>query len=164
MRAVRFLILMVLAFGIASCGHNKFKAYNGPSVTQIQVYKSRRIMYLMHDHTLLASYRIYLGANPTGAKQFEGDGKTPEGLYYIDRRNPQSSFHLSLGISYPNDKDKAAAEAAGESPGGDIFIHGESGRATKQSDWTAGCIAVSNKDIEDVYAMVRDGTPIFLMP
>ena len=164
MRAVRFLIMMVLAVAIASCGHTKFKVYNGPEVTQIQVYKSRRIMYLIHDHTVLATYKISLGENPTGAKHAEGDGKTPEGLYYINRRNPQSSFYLSLGISYPNEQDKADADAAGEKPGGDIFIHGQAGGTTENSDWTAGCVAVSNKDMEDVYAMIRTGTPIFLMP
>jgi len=111
----------------------------------------------------LRTYPVGLGFAPTGHKQFEGDGRTPEGSYLIDRRNPESLFHLSIGISYPNEADKTFAAAQGKSPGSDIFIHGGPRPGidpTNVRDWTAGCIAVTDSQIEEIYAMVRDGTPI----
>jgi murein L,D-transpeptidase YafK len=151
--------------GLAGCG-SKFKTYDGPEVTRVIVDKGERKMYLLHHEEVLKSYRIDLGFAPDGHKQFEGDGRTPEGEYIIDRRNPNSAFHLSLGISYPNEFDVARALAAGKSPGGDIFIHGRPNKKRwgHGPDWTAGCIAVPNGAIEDIYAMVRDGTPITLKP
>ena len=152
---------------LGACAQSKFKRYDGPEVTFIVVNKDARRMYLLHNESILKAYNIDLGFEPTGDKQFEGDGKTPEGLYFIDRRNPNSKFHLSLGISYPNAADIAEARKLGKSPGGDIFIHGEQrlfGRGNGEDDWTWGCIAVSNREMEDVYAMVRDGTPIKINP
>ena len=106
-------------------------------------------MYLFHGDKVLETYRIDLGFAPRGEKMVEGDGKTPEGLYKINRRNPNSKFHLSLGISYPNAKDKAQAAALGKSPGGDIFIHGARRKTSPIGpDWTAGCISVENHEIE----------------
>ena len=106
-----------------------------------------------------------MGFAPNGAKQIRDDGKTPEGAYYINRKNPKSSFHLSLGISYPNPQDVAEARAFGLEPGGDIFIHGASGRLGKRgTDWTYGCIAVTNQEIEEIYAMVSKGTQVDLNP
>ena len=108
---------------------------------------------------------IDLGFAPAGHKQVEGDGKTPEGTYLIDRRNPNSDFHLSIGISYPNARDIARAMAAGQDPGGDIFIHGQPNKSRGEGpDWTAGCISVTNREMEDIYAMVTDGTPITIRP
>jgi murein L,D-transpeptidase YafK len=92
----------------------------------------------------------------------EGDGRTPEGAYMIDRRNPNSSYHLSVGISYPNAEDLARAKAMGVPPGGNIFIHGTPLEKNRTMDWTAGCIAVTNEEMEDIYAMVREGTPILI--
>lgn len=164
---IRLGMLVVLAVGLASCAPSKFRSYNGPEVTRIEVHKAARKMYLLHHDKVLKSYDIGLGANPEGHKQFEGDSKTPEGLYYIDRRNPNSNFHLSLGISYPNPQDRAFAQAQGKSPGGDIFIHGRAGKHTlrgRGQDWTDGCIAVTDREIEDIYAMVRIGTPIAIYP
>ena len=153
------------ALALAGCS-SKFKSYNGPEVTRVVVYKNRRKMYLLHHDDVLESYKIGLGFAPRGHKQFEGDGKTPEGTYIIDRRNPNSDFHLSLGISYPNKADVEYALSQGKKPGGDIFIHGrrESKRDRRGSDWTAGCIWVNNRQIETIYAMVRDGTPIDIHP
>jgi murein L,D-transpeptidase YafK len=120
-------------------------------------------MHLLHNDSILESYDIQLGFAPVGHKQFEGDGKTPEGVYRVDRRNPESRFHLSLGISYPNVNDVAAAAAMGKSPGGDIFIHGQENRSKPRShDWTWGCIAVKNEEMERIYAMVRTGTLVAL--
>jgi murein L,D-transpeptidase YafK len=163
MRAVRIVLLLALAFGLSACG-SKFKTYRGPAVTQIVVDKSDRRMWLIHETEVLKAYDVDLGRAPAGHKQFEGDGKTPEGAYFINRRNPNSDFHLSIGISYPNDADRAFAEAAGKPPGGDIFIHGYSRYKGRNGDWTEGCIAVTNRQMEDIYAMVRDGTPIFIRP
>ncbi len=157
------MLLMLVAFGLSACG-DKFRTYNGPAVTSIQIHKADRRMYLLHNAEVLRAFDIELGGNPVGHKQFEGDRKTPEGAYYIDRRNPNSDFHLSLGISYPNSADRAFAEAAGRSPGGDIFIHGTTRKARGKDDWTAGCIAVRNREMEDVYAMVRTRTPVFILP
>jgi murein L,D-transpeptidase YafK len=141
----------------------KFRSYNGPAVTRLRLFKARRLLALEGAEGILRAYPIGLGFVPVGHKQFEGDGRTPEGTYVIDRRNPDSKFHLSIGISYPNEADIAYAAAQGREPGGDIFIHGGPGRGidpTDVRDWTAGCIAVSDRQIEEVYAMVHDGTPI----
>lgn len=155
---------LAVLLALAACGHNKFRRYNGPEVTQIQVYKSQRVMLLLHDDKILKSYKIALGSDPVGPKRVEGDGKTPEGLYYIDGRNPNSAFHLSLRISYPDPDDVKAAKALHQKPGGDIFIHGIGAGDNETVDWTNGCIAVSDRQMEDVYAMVKTGTPIFIMP
>jgi len=113
---------------------------------------------------LLKSYNFELGFEPTGHKVFEGDGRTPEGAYRINRANPDSQFHLSLGISYPNASDRAYARRMGRSPGGDIFIHGTPKYLSEKRDWTVGCIAVTNAEMEEIYSMVNVGTKIFIYP
>lgn len=157
----RTALLGGLALGLAGCA-SKFRTYDGPEVTRLQMFKGDRNLFLFNHTSVLKAYRIDLGFAPEGPKQFEGDGKTPEGAYTVDRRNPDSLFHLSIGISYPNEADIAFAAAQGREPGGDIFIHGgpRPGIDAIKPDWTAGCIAVSDREIEDIYAMVRDGTPI----
>ena len=161
----RILLILTIALGLSSCGRTtKFLAYEGPEITSIVVNKGARRMYLMHDTNVMRSYDIRMGFAPEGHKQFEGDGKTPEGTYVINRRNPNSAYHLSLGISYPNAQDRAYAASQGRSPGGEIFIHGTPPIADSSIDWTAGCIAVSNAEIEEIYAMVPNGTPIFIYP
>ncbi|SIS67095.1 L,D-transpeptidase family protein [Phaeovulum vinaykumarii] len=143
----------------------RFLRYDGPPITQVQVFKGKRRMYLFSGDKLVKSYKIALGGNPVGPKRFEGDGRTPEGVYVIDRLNPSSAYHLSLGISYPNAEDRAHAAAQGRRPGGDIFIHGRAGKNRGRGrDWTAGCIAVKDHEIEEIFSMVRVGTPIFLFP
>ena len=107
---LRAVVILVLAFGLSACS-SKFRSYNGPEVTSVQVHKTDRKMYLLHHERVLKSYDIALGFAPAGHKQFEGDGKTPEGAYFISHKNPDSNFHLSLGISYPNEADIAFAEA-----------------------------------------------------
>lgn len=147
---------------VAGCAQ-KFIRYDGPEVTKLEVHKTARILRVFHNTTLLKQYDVDLGFDALGPKQFEGDGKTPEGRYFIDRRNPNSSFYLSLGISYPNEKDIEFAESQGKSPGGDIFIHGLPNLKTpKGPDWTAGCIAVKNREMRQLYAMVKEGTIIDL--
>ena len=117
----------------------------------------------------LKSYRIALGGQPIGPKQQEGDMKTPEGLYTIDYRNPHSDYHLSLHISYPGPEDVRRTDAQGVSPGGDIMIHGlPNGMRwlgmSHRKDWTAGCIAVTDEEIEELWRIIPDGTPIEIRP
>jgi murein L,D-transpeptidase YafK len=152
----------LLALGACGRQPSKFRSYRGPAVTSVVALKGQRQLLLLNGQTALRSYAMQLGANPVGTKVMEGDGRTPEGPYWIDRRNPNSAYHLSVGISYPNEADLARAEAMGVRPGGDIFIHGTPREMARRPDWTAGCIAVTNDEVEEIYAMVRDGTPIFL--
>lgn len=165
MRPLLIATLMLAAVAVSGCS-SKFKTYRGPEVTRVVVLKDQRRMHLFHNDKVLTSYDFDLGFAPVGDKKIEGDGKTPEGHYFIDRRNPNSEFHLSIGISYPNAADRAEAAAMGKSPGGDIFIHGRpNGFSGKlDPDWTAGCISVTNKEMEMIYAMVQDGTPISIFP
>lgn len=161
MMRVISLVLMVLSLSFVAGCSSKFKTYNGPEVTHVLVEKTARRMHLFSGPDVLKSYQINLGFAPDGHKEIEGDGRTPEGRYLIDRRNPNSEFHLSIGISYPNEQDVARARALGKSPGGDIFIHGRPKKYRNgKPDWTAGCIAVKDREMEDIYAMVKDGTPI----
>lgn len=158
-------VLAVLVIGLALLtGCSRFIEYNGPEVTLVEVNKSSREMILWHHNEVLEVFEVELGFAPEGHKSEEGDGRTPEGDYIIDRRNPNSAYYLSIGISYPNEEDIAAAEEAGVSPGGDIFIHGTPRPFRRVDDWTAGCIAVTNAEMRRIYAMVEDGTPIRLNP
>ena len=131
-------------------------------VDGVIVWKSARTLALVKDQVYVRSYRINLGFAPDGHKTDNGDGRTPEGLYLIDRRNPGSDYHLSLRVSYPNDIDREQALARNVSPGGDIFIHGGPTLRSDMDrpDWTAGCISVSNDQIEEIWAYVPVGTPI----
>ena len=163
----RHLILASMATAIvgACSTKSKFRSYNGPEVTYVVVNKADRKMFLFNNQRVLNDYDVDLGFAPIGDKFFEGDGRTPEGNYFIDRRNPNSKFHLSIGISYPNAEDRAEAKALGKPPGGDIFIHGKSNPLKrKRDDWTWGCIAVPNHEIELIYAMVKNGTSIQINP
>ena len=162
-----FIPLTASALLLSACStRSKFQSYNGPQVTRVVVEKSSRSMWLISGKKVLKKYDVDLGFTPRGHKKIEGDGRTPEGSYFINRRNPNSAFHLSLGMSYPNAKDIAYAKSIGKPPGGEIFIHGGPtlrGDRNKP-DWTAGCISVSNKEIEMIYAMVKNGTQIDVLP
>lgn len=160
---------LLAALGTAGCTSGPHVSrYSRSPVTSIVVNKGARKMYLLNETDVLREYQVGLGFAPVGHKQIEGDGRTPEGTYLINRRNPRSQFHLSLGISYPNTADRAKAKALGASPGGDIFIHGlpnnpeQRLRAARVQDWTAGCIAVTNDEIEEIWSMVDDWTVISL--
>ncbi|GAB5447133.1 L,D-transpeptidase family protein [Gymnodinialimonas sp.] len=160
---MRFLLIALLTLA-ALTGCSRFIDYDGPEVTRVIVYKNDRMMFLMHNDEVLESYEIELGFAPEGHKMEYGDGRTPEGEYIIDRRNPNSQWYLSIGISYPNEEDIAQARARGVSPGGDIFIHGTPRPFRRDTDWTVGCIAVSNAEMRQIYAMVNNGTPITIYP
>jgi murein L,D-transpeptidase YafK len=140
-------------------------------VSKIVVYKSQRKMHLYDSTgTLLKTYRISLGDQPVGQKQFEGDERTPEGAYTINDKNPHSSYYKNLGISYPTQQQREQAKQQGRSPGRDIKIHGlPNGRKTagkfhSLTDWTNGCIAITNEEMEDIYQHTRVGTPIIIYP
>lgn len=166
MKTIKMLLAMGLFLIIAGCSQppTKFLDYEGPEVTSLMVFKEQRVLHLLNGNQIIRTVPMQLGFAPDGHKQIEGDGRTPEGTYRINRRNPNSAFHLSLGISYPNTNDVAVARAMGKSPGGDIFIHGTPRMFSAGGDWTAGCIAVSNEEMEVIYAMVKDHTPIFIYP
>ncbi|MBX2855714.1 MAG: L,D-transpeptidase family protein [Rhodobacteraceae bacterium] len=137
---------------------------------RVVVEKAARRFTLYRGEETLATYTISLGFAPEGDKRREGDGKTPEGDYLIDYRNPNSAYHLSLHINYPSKADRAEAAARGEDPGGEIFIHGEPngfsrlGALFRGRDWTAGCIAVTNEEMEEIWSLVPNGTPIEISP
>jgi murein L,D-transpeptidase YafK len=139
-------------------------------IDSVVVYKAKRQMQLLSGTEVIKSYSISLGDNPIGHKVQEGDERTPEGNYVIDYRNPQSRYHLSLHISYPNEKDRENAKKLGVSPGGNIMIHGSpknfqwSESLLKNMDWTDGCIAITNKEIEEFGRLVKNGTKITLYP
>jgi murein L,D-transpeptidase YafK len=137
-------------------------------VDLILVDKSARSLDLIRDGVVVRRYPVALGFSPEGDKARQGDGRTPEGVFRIDRRNPQSRFHLSVGLDYPHASHRAAAAAAGVSPGGDIFIHGQppgvEGRARIAHDWTDGCIAVTNAAMEEIWAVTPVGTRVEVRP
>jgi murein L,D-transpeptidase YafK len=138
------------------------------SVDRIVVEKAARRMTLWQDGREVRSYRISLGFSPAGDKAREGDGRTPEGVFRIDRRNDRSRFHLSLGLDYPQARHRAAAAAGGFSPGGDIMIHGQPNALPDgvrlAGDWTAGCIAVSNAEMREIWAVAGIGTVVEVRP
>jgi len=131
---------------------------------RIVVNKSRREMLLLRGQSILRRYRVALGPHPEGHKVQEGDGRTPEGCYVIDRRNPQSRYHLSLHISYPDQADVRRARDLGVSPGGDIMIHGLKDGEYCETDWTQGCIAVTNEEMDEIWDLVGDGTVVEIRP
>ncbi len=136
----------------------------------IVVKKGQRKMELYAKGQLIKDYKISLGFSPTGAKQKEGDGKTPEGQYTIISKNPNSQFHKSLKISYPNAADKENARQMKAPPGGDIMIHGLGkmfsylGKLHTLRDWTLGCIAVTNEEIDEIWKIVKEGTVVKIEP
>jgi murein L,D-transpeptidase YafK len=136
----------------------------------IVVSKSAHTLSLMSGNTVLKTYRIALGRGSTGAKQVVGDNRTPEGKYIIDEKNTSSKFHKALHISYPNADDRARAVKLGKSAGGDIEIHGLPatfawlGTAQRTLDWTSGCIALTNDEIDELWKMVSVGTPVEIDP
>lgn len=138
----------------------------GARADRVRVDKSDRTLVLLRDGRPLRTYHVSLGGEPAGHKRAEGDERTPEGTYLLDYRNPRSSFYRSLHVSYPDSADAARARAAGQDPGGMIMVHGIPnglgwiGRLHRVADWTDGCIAVANWEIDEIWRAVPDGTPI----
>lgn len=136
------------------------------NVTHVVLLKGERKLQLLHKDKVIKEYKVTLGFEPEGAKKQEGDGKTPEGKYTLDYRNPQSQYHKSIHISYPNKQDKEGARKRGLNPGGDVFIHGLGkgfsflGKMHVLRDWTLGCVAVTNEEMDEIWELVKNGTSI----
>jgi murein L,D-transpeptidase YafK len=159
--------VLVLAGGVASFAAATRDAASAAigQADEVRVDKSDRQLQLLRNGVIIATFPVALGFAPEGYKTQEGDGRTPEGRYVLDWCNPKSRFYLSIHISYPNAADRAQAAARGVSPGSDIFIHGTPWPARVAGrDWTLGCIAVSNADMDVIWASVADGTPITIVP
>ena len=162
-RSYRWLALALLVFSSASTAAAQ-------SVSHVLVMKSERRMQIMDGEVVVKTYSIALGGSPEGHKQKEGDERTPEGSYVLDWRNSKSGYHRSIHVSYPNEADKARAASAGKDPGGMIMIHGQRNYLgwlsplTQWFDWTNGCIAVSNAEMDEIWDLVKNGTPIEIRP
>ncbi len=149
---------------------SEVKIPDGVKIDSVVVFKSKHAMTLLSRGKEIKTYSISLGKNPIGHKQKEGDKKTPEGSYVLDRKAENSSYHLAIHISYPNEKDKLNAEKSGFSPGGDIMIHGLPNKLQflenyyTNTDWTDGCIAVTNDEMDEIWTLVDEGTPIAIYP
>jgi len=164
-------LILICAFTTYLYAHHNWNVLPpGTTIDRIVVEKAARRLSVFRNGNNIKTYRIALGRSPLGAKQEEGDMKTPEGIYKIDGRNPQSSFHLALHISYPSDDDDKRAAARGVSAGFDIMIHGiQNGRGWigafhRWNDWTAGCIAVTDEEIDELWRVTPDGTTIEIRP
>ena len=158
-----FLLLCLMIPGLALAGFSPPLVPEPEQADAIRVYKAQRKMDLLRDGKVIRSYRVALGNAPVGHKRQQGDQRTPEGDYTITYRNAQSRFHLSLRVSYPDESDRRQARARGVDPGGDIMVHGAT-PVGYTGDWTEGCIAVTNAQIEEIWKLVPVGTPIHIAP
>jgi murein L,D-transpeptidase YafK len=165
-----FLLSLISSLGVVKEVHAQANTRALPRADHVVVIKGARTLALMRQGKLIKAYKISLGHEPVGHKETEGDSKTPEGDYLIDGRNPNSKFYLALHISYPSSQDKIQAERGGRVPGGAIMIHGRPNwtgwirTLYEDRDWTDGCIAVSNADMDEIWSAVPDGTPISILP
>jgi murein L,D-transpeptidase YafK len=171
-REILALAIILPMVGLGAGCASKPAASTSPYVDRVLVKKSERKMELHKQGAVYRSYQISLGDQPRGHKFQEGDERTPEGNYVLDWRNPNSSFYKSIHVSYPNALDRTVARSLGVSPGGMIMIHGlpnwlSSPRLAaeyRRRDWTDGCIAVGNEEMDEIWRLVRDGTPITILP
>jgi murein L,D-transpeptidase YafK len=161
---IRKIILLILLLpGLAIAG-------DLPKADFVLVKKHEKRLYLMKNKKPFKIYRVAFGANSKGPKRMEGDERTPEGTYILDYKNPDSDFYKSIHISYPNDQDIKRAKEMGAVPGGDIMIHGQKNgsknfsRIQRYVNWTDGCIAVTNAEMDEIWASVDVGTPITIEP
>ncbi|HKY63831.1 MAG TPA: L,D-transpeptidase family protein [bacterium] len=163
-----FFLLLLLPLPLDAAAARTREKPPKPKADRILIEKAARKMTLFQGTEALKVYRIALGREPIGPKKEQGDGKTPEGRYTIDGRNPQSAFHLSLRISYPNAADRTQAAERGVKPGGQIMIHGLPNGMPDFGgtlyDWTDGCVAVSNAEIEEIWKLVPNGTAVEILP
>lgn len=164
----KYISLLIISFALGNlvCA----QAGSITSIDKILIEKEKRKMSLFLKGRLIKAYDIALGFEPVGHKQQEGDGKTPEGTYSISYKNPASQFHKALKISYPNKKDQQNASKLGVSPGDFIMIHGLGktfgwlGKAHIYKDWTLGCVAVTNEEIDEIYKLTPIGTTVEIRP
>ncbi|PYU67342.1 MAG: hypothetical protein DMG49_19115 [Acidobacteria bacterium] len=164
---MRTLVTGILLF---TCWLDFFGQKPAIGIDRVVVYKHERKLVLLSQGKELKSYRVALGGDPVGPKMRRGDHRTPEGSYVLDSRNPNSHFYKALHISYPNSKDIAVAKTLGVNPGGDVMLHGLPkeyawlGKTHTLHDWTDGCIAVTNEEMDEIWKLVRVGTPIEIKP
>lgn len=155
---------------MAAGGALHLVAQTARRVDGIVIEKSKRTLTLMSGTKTVQTYRVALGGQPVGAKDRQGDHKTPEGIYSVDAKNTNSQFHKALHISYPSQADRANARKLGVSPGGDVEIHGLGakwgwiGAKHRLTDWTDGCMASSNEEIDEIYRLIKVGTPVEIRP
>lgn len=141
-----------------------------PAITLVRVFKADNNLQLLANEKTVREFHVVFGANPKGHKMREGDERTPEGWYTLDFKNPNSAFYKSIHISYPNTQDIALAKARGVKPGGQVMIHGQKNGLgwlafiSQRFNWTNGCVALSNADMDTVWALVKEGTPIEILP
>ena len=171
MRKIIKYILLIITVGLAVYYfYPETKMPDNIKVDRILVLKSQRQLQAFSNGQLIKTYKISLGRNPIGDKEFEGDKRTPEGLYEINDKNPNSGYHKNLGVSYPNQKDIEQANKIDKPTGGDVKIHGIRngigfiGKFERWFDWTAGCMALTNSDIDELYDHTNIGTPIEIRP
>ena len=163
---IRILTVVWLLCGLTAA----LPASNALHADRVVVLKRERTLQLLSQGKVIKTYKVALGGEPVGPKTRQGDHKTPEGTYFLDSRNAHSKFHRSIHISYPDSRDRAAARAKAISPGGDVFVHGLPngygfvGASHRLKDWTDGCIAVTDEEIEEIWDAVPDGTPIEIRP
>ena len=168
--AVGALAVGLLAGPAEASAQAGLRSRGGPMALadSVVVEKGAHKMTLYHLGRAIHAYRVALGGNPVGDKVSAGDRRTPEGLFFIDARNPFSEFHLSLHISYPDARHRSRAEQLGVSPGGDIMIHGlpagrhQVGSMHRIADWTNGCVALTDEEMEEIWAAVPIGTPVHI--
>lgn len=169
--ALKLLSVMFMTLSlqtIAPAASSNVGDSHGLRADRLVVKKAERRLYVFSNGAIIAVYPIALGRNPVGPKVFVGDGRTPEGRYVIESRNEKSDFYRALKISYPNEENKAIAREYGIPPGGQIMIHGQPNMnrpdLDTNSDWTEGCIAVTNRQMDELWRTVKTGTPINILP
>ena len=168
--AARGAGIALMATGLFACSTYQGSQYPSQFADRVVVEKSKRTMTLMQSGKVLKTYNVALGQNPVGPKEQLGDQRTPEGVYAVDLRRPESRFNLALRINYPGPNDRQYAATRGVDPGGEIYIHGQPhggvnpARLADGPDWTDGCVAVSNAEMQEVWALVRIGTPVEIRP
>lgn len=161
---IRVLTAVVLLLCSAATADTRLHA------DRVVVLKKERTLQLWSGRKVVKSYKVALGGDPVGPKARQGDHKTPEGIYVLDSRNAHSQFYKSIHISYPSARDRVVARARGVSPGGDVFVHGLPngygwvGTSHRLKDWTDGCIAVTNEEMDEIWEAVANGTPIEIRP
>ena len=165
-----WLFITALLCLVMPCFASETRLAENIKADRVVVMKQNRTLTLMSHGKELKTYKISLGGDPVGPKTRQGDHKTPEGIYVLDRRNAQSRFYRAIHISYPNAQDRERAKSLGVSPGGDVFVHslpngfGWIGRGQRLKDWTDGCVAVTDEEMDEIWRAVSDGTVIEINP
>lgn len=169
-KITRWTFILTLIALIVYYFYPEQKLPSNIKIDSLIVYKSKRELIVYSNGQVIKIYKISLGKNPVGDKEFEGDKKTPEGIYFINAKNPNSGYHKNLGISYPNKEDIETSKENGKLTGGDIKIHGlKNGlgfisKFQRWYDWTSGCIALTNQEVDELYNAVGIGTKIEIKP